>query len=341
LVAATGQIGMSAQTVPALGTARPSALAWAGRQRVMIALILLIVFGALRYDHFLGAYNVLTVLRYNSMFALTSLGMCFVIMTAGIDLSVGTTAACASVVSAILSPLGLLPGLLGGLGTGLVVGLINGFMVTRMKIMPFIATLSGMLAASGTGLLLAHNQSVSVSYDTDFTWLGQGDFLGFPVPAWIAAVAYVYGSLLLNYTSFGRHVLSIGGNEEASRLMGLPVDRVKLLTYVQSGLFASLAGVILAAQFGAGQPAEGVGWELFSIAAVVVGGTLLTGGVGSAATTLAGVLLLGLIFNVLNFENGLGWISLSAYWQSVVRGVFLMVVVMASSGAARRAIRAA
>ncbi len=332
---------MTAQTEAPAGPARPSSIAWAAQQRVMIALILLILFGALRYDHFLGAYNVLSVLRYNSMFALTSLGMAFVIMTAGIDLSVGTTAACASVVSALLSPYGLLPGLLGGLGTGLAVGVINGFMVTRMRILPFIATLSGMLMASGTGLLLAHNQSVSVSYDTDFTWLGQGDWLGFPVPGWIAAAAYVYGSIVLNFTSFGRYVLAVGGNEEASRLMGLPVDRVVFWTYVQSGVFASLAGVILAAQFGAGQPAEGVGWELFSIAAVVVGGTLLTGGVGSVATTLAGVLLLGLIFNVLNFENGLGWISLSAYWQSVVRGLFLMVVVMAGSGAARRALRTA
>jgi galactofuranose transport system permease protein len=330
----------AAEANPAPSSRRIS-LAWAARQRVMIALILLILFGALRYDHFLGAYNVLSVLRYNSMFALTSLGMCFVIMGAGIDLSVGTTAAFASVVSALLSPYGLLPGLLGGLAAGFVVGAINGFMVTRMNIQPFIATLSGMLAASGSGLLLAQNQSVSVSYDTNFTWLGQGDLLGFPVPAWIAVLAYAYGSVLLNYTSFGRYVLSVGGNEEAARLMGLPVDRVKFLTYVQSGVFAGLAGVILAAQFGAGQPAEGVGWELFSIAAVVVGGTLLTGGVGSVSTTLAGVLLLGLIFNVLNFENGLGWISLSAYWQSVVRGVFLMVVVMASSGAARRALRTA
>jgi ribose/xylose/arabinose/galactoside ABC-type transport system permease subunit len=332
---------VSAATANTATAARRISLAWAARQRVMIALILLVLFGALRYDHFLGAYNVLSVLRYNSMFALTSLGMCFVIMGAGIDLSVGTTAAFASVVSALLSPYGLLPGLLGGLAAGFVVGAINGFMVTRMNIQPFIATLSGMLAASGSGLLLAQNQSVSVSYDTNFTWLGQGDLLGFPVPAWIAAAAYVYGSVLLNYLSLGRYVLSVGGNEEAARLMGLPVDRVKFFTYVQSGVFAGLAGVILAAQFGAGQPAEGVGWELFSIAAVVVGGTLLTGGVGSVATTLAGVLLLGLIFNVLNFENGLGWISLSAYWQSVVRGVFLMVVVMASSGSARRAIRSA
>ena len=237
--------------------------------------------------------------------------------------------------------MGVLPGLLGGLAAGVAVGAINGFMVTRMKILPFIATLSGELAASGTGLLLAHNQSVSVSYDTDFTWLGQGDLFGFPVPAWIALVAYVYGSIVLNYTSFGRNILAIGGNEEAARLMGLPVDRVIFLTYVQSSVFASLAGVILAAQFGAGQPAEGVGWELFSIAAVVVGGTLLTGGVGSVATTLAGVLLLGLIFNVLNFENGMGWISLSAYWQSVVRGVFLMVVVMAGPGSAKRIVKLA
>jgi galactofuranose transport system permease protein len=332
---------VSALPANSASTARSRFSVWASQQRVLIALALLILFGALRYDHFLGAFNVLSVLRYNSMFALTGLGMCFVIMTGGIDLSVGTTAALASVVSAMLSPFGVLPGLLGGLGAGLAVGAINGFMVTRMRILPFIATLSGELAASGTGLLLAHNQSVSVSYDTDFTALGQGDFLGFPIPAWIALVAYVYGSIVLNYTSFGRNILAIGGNEEAARLMGLPVDRVIFFTYVQSSVFASLAGVILAAQFGAGQPAEGVGWELFSIAAVVVGGTLLTGGVGSVATTLAGVLLLGLIFNVLNFENGMGWISLSAYWQSVVRGVFLMIVVMAGPGSAKRIVKMA
>ena len=308
--------------------------------RVLLALVALVAFGAIRYDNFLGSFNVLSVLRYNSMFALISLGQAFVIMNAGIDLSVGATAACASVVAALLSPYGLLPGLIGGVGAGLAVGLVNGFMIVRLNILPFIATLAGMLMASGTGLLLAHNQSVSVSYDTDFTWLGQGDWLGFPVPAWIGAAAYVYGSVALNFTAFGRHVLAIGGNEEAARLMGLPVDRAKFWAYVQSGVCAGVAGVILASQFGAGQPAEGVGWELFSIAAVVVGGTLLTGGIGSVATTLIGVLLLGLIFNVLNFENGLGWISLSAYWQSVVRGVFLMVVVMAGSGA-RKALKAA
>ena len=192
--------------------------------------------------------------------------------------------------------------------------MVNGFMVTRMKILPFIATLSGMLMASGTGLLLAHNQSVSVSYDTDFTWLGQGDLLGLPGSGLDRRprLCLWHRSFSITPASAAR-CSPIGGNEEAARLMGLPVDRVIFFSYVQSAVFASLAGVILASQFGAGQPAEGVGWELFSIAAVVVGGTLLTGGVGSVATTLAGVMLLGLIFNVLNFENGQGWISLSAY----------------------------
>ena len=298
-----------------------------GRFGVLLALVALVVFGWMRYENFLGSFNVLSVLRYNSMFALVALGMCFVIITGGIDLSVGSTAALGSVVAALLSPYGVLPGLLGGLAAGLAVGACNAFIITRLNILPFITTLATMLAASGCALLLAGNQSVSVSYESGFTELGQGDFLGFPIPAWIALVAYLLGSLVLNLTSFGRTVLAIGGNEDATRLMGLPAERVKALVYLASGGLAGLAGVILAAQFGAGQPIEGVGWELLAIAAVVVGGTLLTGGVGSVGSTLAGVLLLGLIFNILNFENGLGWISLSAYWQSVIRGAFLLLVV--------------
>lgn len=141
----------------------------------------------------------------------------------------------------------------------------------------------------------------------------------------------------LNLTSWGRTVLAVGGNEEATRLMGLPADRVKTSVYVVSGGPAGLAGVILAAQLGAGQPIEGAGWELFAIAAVVVGGTLLTGGVGSVGTTLVGVLLLGLIFNILNFESGLGHISLSDYWQSVIRGLFLLLVVALQARLARQA----
>jgi galactofuranose transport system permease protein len=301
---------------------------WFAQNGVFVALAVIILFGWLRYDNFLGSFNILSVLRYNSMFALVALGMCFVIMAGGIDLSVGSTAALGSVVAAYASPHGVMPGLVAGLAAGSVVGIINAFVVTRMNIMPFIATLATMLAASGSALLLAGNQSVSVSYESGFTELGQGNLLGFPIPAWIAIFAYLIGSLVLNFTSAGRTVLAIGGNEDAARMMGLPADRVKAGTYIVSGALAGLAGVILAAQFGAGQPIEGVGWELFAIASVVVGGTLLTGGVGSVATTYAGALLLGVIFTVLNFENGKGWISLSAYWQSVIRGAFLLAVVL-------------
>ncbi len=308
-------------------------------QGVLIALAALIVFGWLRYDNFLGLFNISTVLRYNSMFALVALGMCFVIMTGGIDLSVGAVAALGSVVSALASPYGVVPGLLAGVGAGLVIGVLNAVIIVRLRILPFIATLATMLTANGAGLLLAQDQSVSVSYESGFTEIGQGDFYNLPIPALIAALAYVVGSVVLNFTSAGRTVLAIGGNEDASRLMGLPVDRVKFLTYVVSGGLAGLAGVILASQFGAGQPIEGIGWELFAIAAVVVGGTLLTGGLGSVGATLAGVMLLGLIFNILNFENGRGFISLSAYWQSVIRGAFLLIVVILQSRLTDRADR--
>ena len=329
----------------------------------LLALVLIIGFGAWRYDGFISEYNILTVLRYNSMFALVGLGMCFVIMTGGIDLSVGSVAALSSVVAAYLSPYGLLAGLAGGLAAGVAAGTINGFIISKMKILPFIATLATMLAASGVALLLSNQQSVPASYDTNFMVLGQGDFamyapewvngedagffgavirifLGFPIPAWIALFAYLFGSLILNRTAFGRHVLAVGGGEEASRLMGLPTDRTIFLVYVMSGLLAGMAGVILAAQFGAGQPIEGVGWELFAIASVVVGGTLLTGGKGSVGATLVGTLLLGILFTVLTFENGMGWISLSAYWQSVLRGGFLFVVEILQSRLTRSAVPA-
>jgi ribose/xylose/arabinose/galactoside ABC-type transport system permease subunit len=321
--------------------ARPNLLRSVGRHGVIIALIALILFGALRYEGFLGEYNVLTVLRYNSMFALVALGMAFVIMTGGIDLSVGSAAALGSVAAAIASPYGVIPGLAAGVGIGLCVGALNAFSITVLRILPFIATLATMLAASGCALLLAGNESVSVSYESGFTEIGQGDFLGFPIPAWIAGALYVVGSVVLNFTAFGRTVLAVGGNEDATKLMGLPADRVVGATYVMSGGLAGLAGVILASQFGAGQPIEGVGWELFAIASVVVGGTLLTGGVGSVGATLAGVMLLGLIFNILNFENGMGWISLSAYWQSVIRGLFLLVVVIIQARLAGRTAEAA
>ena len=294
---------------------------------VSAVVLVLVLWGALRYENFFSAYNLLEFGRYNSMFALISIGMAFVIMTGGIDLSVGTVAALASVVSALLSSYSAVGAIIAGTLAGTVCGMINGLVVTRLKIQPFIATLAMTLAAHGMALLLADNQAVSPSYDTGFTDFGQGDVWGIPVPLLVLALLSVVAGVAHVYTAFGRHTLAVGGSNEASRLIGLPVDRTVLAVYIVSGTLAGLAGVLLAAQ-GSGQPNEGMGWDLFAISAVVVGGTLLSGGAGSIAATLVGVVLLGLIFNLLNFENGLGVITLSSYWQSVVRGVFLLIVVL-------------
>ena len=305
---------------------------------VLAALTLLIVFGALRYTGFMSEYNFSTFLRYNAMFGLISLGMCFVIMTGGIDLSVGSVVAMSSVVAALLSPYGALTALLGAVLSGALIGLLNGWIIAKLNIQPFITTLATLLGARGVALLLARNQG-GVGVDTGnvvFTWFGQGDLLRLPVPGVMMIVAFVLGALALRATPFGRHALAIGGGEDASKLMGLNVGRIKLGVYVLSGALAGLAGLILASQLGAGQPTEGLGWELSAIASVVVGGTLLTGGTGSVWSTLVGAMLLGLIFNILNFENGKGLISLSPYWQSVIRGGFLLLVVVLQSRLARQ-----
>ena len=204
--------------------------------------------------------------------------------------------------------------------------------------MPFIATLATMLAARGLALSVADNQSVDVDWGSSFTAFGLGKAFGVvPWPVVVTAVVFLVAWVALERLPFGRRVLAVGGNPEAARLMGIPARRVTASVYVISGGCAGLAGVFLASGYGAGQPLEGAGWELSAIASVVVGGTLLSGGLGSIPATLAGALLLGLVFNVLNFENGLGVVSLSAYWQSVLRGAFLLgVIVLQSRALARR-----
>ncbi|AFZ67522.1 ABC transporter permease [Deinococcus peraridilitoris] len=323
-------------TPPASLTRRARWASLLQRYGVLAALALLVIFGALRYEGFLSVYNVSTVLSYNSMFGLIALGMTFVIISGGIDLSVGSVAAFASVIAALLSPFGLWPALLGAVAAAAILGLINGLLIAYARILPFITTLAMLLAARGLALLFAGNQSVSVDYERNFTTFGQGNLLGVPYTALVLFAAFALGALILRSSTFGRHVLAVGGNEEAARLMGLNVERIKVLVYTLSGALAGLAGVILASQFGAGQPTEGLGWELTAIAAVVVGGTLLTGGLGSVGSSLVGVLLLGIIFNILNFENGRGTISLSAYWQSVIRGAFLLLVVVLQNQLTRR-----
>lgn len=307
---------------------------------VWIAVISVILFASLRYDNFLSIYNIQTFFGYNSMFILIALGMALVIMTGGIDLSVGAVMALSSVAAAYMSPYGIQIALPAGLLTGVAAGAINSFVITKMRVAPFITTLAMMLGARGMALVLADNKSVSVDWSSNFTKFGLTR--AFDVIPWaviVAAIVFVAFWVILERTTLGRRILTIGGNPEAAKLMGVPVNQTVAITYILSGGCSGLAGVILASGFGAGQPLEGQGWELSAIASVVVGGTLLTGGVGSIPATLAGAVLLGLIFNILNFENGQGQISLSAYWQSVIRGAFLLIVVILQSKGGGRLFR--
>jgi galactofuranose transport system permease protein len=329
-------------TVSPTGTARAAHSASSVRRRRMlallqqqgavVALIVACVFGFARYASFLTSENLLNVLRQNSMVGLVALGMTFVILTGGIDLSVGALLATAGIVAAALSRYGTLAAIAGGVGTAALLGMMNGLVIAKARIQPFVVTLAMMIAARGVALAATGEESVRVVGEaTGLTWLGRGWVGPIPVPVLLLLVAYALGWLVLRYTTFGRHVYAVGDEEGAARLLGLKVDRVVMATYALSGALAGLAGVLLAARLGAGQPVAGMGWELDAIAAVVVGGTVLTGGQGGVGRTLTGVLLLGVILNLLNLEG-----TLSPWWQWVIRGAFLLAVVVVQARMQRK-----
>jgi ribose/xylose/arabinose/galactoside ABC-type transport system permease subunit len=306
------------------------------RQGALVALILVAAFAFARYERFLTEENLTNVLRQNSMLGLVSLGMTFVILTGGIDLSVGSLVAVAGVVAASLAGRGLPVALAAGVGFGAALGLVNGLVIARARIQPFIVTLAMMIAARGLALVYTGEKTLSVPPEAvGFSELGRGyvdlGVFSIPYPVLILFAAYAVAWLVLNYTRFGRHTYALGDSEEAARLLGLNVGRVTVGVYTLSGLMAGLAGVLLASRLGTGQPVAAVGWELDAIAAVVVGGTLLTGGQGGIGSTLVGMLLLALIFNIFNLE---GWIS--PWWQLVLRGVILLAVVIVQNRLSKR-----
>ncbi|MDB4908559.1 MAG: Monosaccharide transporter rane protein family [Gemmatimonadetes bacterium] len=303
------------------------------RGGAVVALVIACIAGSMRYYAFATPENLLNVLRQNSMLGLVALGMTFVILTGGIDLSVGALLAVSGVIAAMLSKHGSLLALAGGIGAATALGVVNGLLITRARIQPFIVTLAMMIAARGAALAVTSEQSIPASPQASaLTWLGRGQLGPVPVPVVLFFLAYAVAWVTLRYTRFGRYVYAVGDSEEAARLMGLPADRLVLATYALSGALAGLAGVVLAGRLGAGQPVAGTGWELDAIAAVVVGGTLLTGGQGGAGATIIGVLLLGVIFNLFNLEG-----TISPWWQWVLRGTFLMGVVIIQGRLQRRA----
>jgi galactofuranose transport system permease protein len=302
------------------------------RHGALIVLVLLCIFATARYETFLTGENLLNILRQNSMVGLIALGMTFVILTGGIDLSVGSLYAVASVVAVYLAGYGLVVALIGAVAATAILGFINGVVIAKARIQPFIVTLAMMIAARGLALAVTNEKSVSAGRNApaSFGWLARGYLGPVPVPVVLLFVAFIIGWVVLNHTRFGRHVYSVGDNEEAARLMGLNVGRVTLSVYALSGALAGLAGVIFASRLGTGQPTAGVGWELDAIAAVVVGGTLLTGGQGGVGSTLVGVLLLGVILNILTQEN------ISSWWQLVLRGIILLAVVIVQNRLSQR-----
>jgi ribose transport system permease protein len=291
----------------------------------LMVLGVLVIVGSLAFDSFATPGNAASVVVSSSFLAIIAIGMTFVIISGGIDLSVGSLFVLGGVLAAYGSRYGLAVALLLPLAVCGLVGLLQGLVIARTGMAPFIVTLAGLLGVRG--LMLAVSDEGATTYlveDRAFAAVGQGELLGLSYPVYITAALALVAMVLLQRTGFGQNVYAVGGNEQAAALMGVPVARTKILVYVMSGLLAGLAGALNAARLSSGVTILGIGLELDAIAAVVIGGTLLTGGAGGITGTVAGVLLLGVIQSLINQVG-----SLTSAFQQVVSGVFLALVVVA------------
>jgi inositol transport system permease protein len=292
---------------------------WRSRFGLLIALVLTVTILAILRPHFLSSANLLNVVRQISINGMLAVGVTFVLLTAGVDLSLGSVVALAGVVAAHFAHPGDYPvfvpvamGVLVGIGCGAV----NGGVVTWGKVAPFIATLGMMTVARGLALVASGGRPVS-NMSAEMKALA-GDLWGIPVPAIMLAVVAVAAWWVLKYTRIGRHIYAVGGNENAARAAGIHVGRVKMFAYTICGALTGLAGVMLAARITTGQPNAGVAYELDAIAAVVIGGTSLSGGIGTIGGTILGALLMGVI------GNGLDLMNVSPYYQQIVKGAIIV-----------------
>ncbi|HZP20355.1 MAG TPA: ABC transporter permease [Bauldia sp.] len=325
----------------------PQGVDWFGilaRFAPLIFLVVLMAVFAVLEPRFLSSINLFNVLRQVSIYGLLAVGMTFVILTAGIDLSIGSLLAFAGLVAAAVSKGGLSNrftvgegqdaagyawylAALAAIAVGVVGGYLQGFAITRLKVPPFVVTLGGMSAFRGAALLFAAGGPIS-GFEPEFVWWGQGKIgplpgLGWaiPVPVIIFLVIAILAHIVLRYTRYGRQVYAVGGNPEAARLSGLNVRAVITSVYVIMGFFAGFGAFVLAARLNSAEAVAGTGYELTVIASVVIGGTSLFGGVGTIFGTVVGTILIGVLL------NGLVLMNVSSYIQQIIIGVIIVLAV--------------
>lgn len=317
----------------ARSSALRSALSLAQRHAAALVLVLTVLIGGRIVPTFGGADNLRNVALNASFLALIAAGSTFVIISGGIDLSVGSVFALSGVVGAMTSGHGALAAFAAALATAAVIGVAQGLLIARAGLPPFIVTLAGLLFVRGLAFFITDegNNVPRVAADSGLSRVGTEFLATLGIPIWIAVAVFAAGWVVLNRTAYGQSVFVIGESDRAAELMGVPVARTKVLIYAVSALSAGAAGFLSTAQSGSGIAAVGDGLELQAIAAVVIGGTLLTGGAGSIVGTAAGVLLLGVIQNLIT-QGG----HFSSYVQQVVSGAFLLLVVVLQSLLTRR-----
>jgi len=286
--------------------------------------LLLIVISTISSDDFLQSVNLFNILRQCSIFGVLVIGETLVILTGGIDLSVGSTLALACILVAVFMPLGMWLAIILSVGASTLMGLFSGFVISKLKVPPFIATLGMLGIAKGIALTITNSEPVKI-VDKQFFTLAYGNIGPFPLPFVIFVLLALVFAYFLRFRRCGRYIYAIGSSEEAARVAGIDTDRIKMMVYVISGFMAGIAGVIAASRLTAGTPNMGDGYDLNTISAVVIGGTSLFGGKGSIEGSIIGILIFALMANYMNL------VGINPYFQDVVKGLIILIAVYAYS----------
>jgi ribose transport system permease protein len=289
---------------------------------LLALLVLLWIVLSLSTASFASGNNIANLLRQGSMIAIMAVGQTFVIITGGIDLSVGAVVGFATVIVALLINAGvpIAVAILITLLVGVAIGLFHGFGIVKMGLPPFIITLATLTSLRGIGLLMTNGNSININSDS-FTAFSRNSFIGIPNLFWMVILVGVPAYIFLHHSRWGRYLFSVGSNAEASRLSGVNVQRTIYMAYTLSGLCAAFVGVLLAARIGIGNPTQAEGWELQAIASSVIGGTSLFGAVGSVHGPLLGAFILATI------NNGANLLNVNSFWQRIITGVLIIVIV--------------